>query len=275
MSIRMAGGVELVPAGYEDQLWDDDTGQRFLYRHRPATTFTISEIQENYLWAASRQSLNDPTENVIEYRTALDQAAIEAQGLPMHTSRDRLAAAFLKARRAAFKTTVRTFKDHAQRQLEKGVVCFSMSALSRTMMAHYGNNQGVVICYDREKLESVGDKVSFREIDYVDEPSLIELSQLKNNKGVFDATRVLSGRLYQKHKDWSYEKEIRMLYGDGLDKRIQLPKGAIRAVCFDIDCALPAFEIIAKLCLENDIDIYEAKSGEGYSLKTLKLIRRT
>lgn len=120
-----------------------------------------------------------------------------------------------------------------------GILCLASYCDNPLMWGHYGNSQkGFCIGFNREKLiEELGSKIDKRKINY----SPVKYNKLiPQNKIILagkdqimeEATKYLTNRLFTKSKDWSYEKEFRIVVINFVNKVFKIEGSIINEVIF-------------------------------------------
>jgi hypothetical protein len=147
-----------------------------------------------------------------------------------------------------------------------GVCCFSEKSLNPTMMAHYGDNKGVVFCFDAKKLrrELPEDNVLFK-AEYVKTPGQLNILNLFHEKVTDDKVKDLIDMVIrQKYVDWSYEEEVRLISYIYSDLEVSISKGLIVGVCLGIDASPAAIRVFYRACRELNIPCFKAMPGNHF-----------
>ena len=131
------------------------------------------------------------------------------------------------------------------------------------MMAHYSNNEGIVIAYHRETVEEGAGKL-FWEVDYVKRPPVIDMIKMAFDVAKSEDKRSGLEYLATKHEDWGYEGEYRMISSDTAPTKYSLPDRAIKGVCLTPKASEATENILVEICSSRDIPVYRAKSTSPY-----------
>ncbi|MDF1640441.1 DUF2971 domain-containing protein [Thalassolituus oleivorans] len=279
----------------EEDIWSDTTGEKYLYRYRPANLFTLHEVMFQRLYFQTRDKLNDPAEMRINFQNlekmdlgrkiTLYMRALEKGGLNEATLRNELIEKWVKDWREAQASFISRFdailneseakyRSLTESILKNGICCFSKKPLNPTMLAHYSNNDGVVLAFDRKKmLKSLKiENTGFFNVQYETDQTPIDLKSLifhdlepeSSNKPKIDF-------LAMKYKDWEYESEVRLVSTDkGASSEI-LDNGVLAGLCFAPKSSETTREIFSKICSDNSIPVFECESINSYHYRA-KLI---
>lgn len=269
-----------------EDIWSDRTGEKYLYRHRPAGVYAIDEILKGYVYLTPLDQLNDLNEGRLNFFKAPEATTREeklsyinhiAQKHQASKFSKNLLHSFLVDPERAWAQVEQLFSethDYGVGQLKDaladfniGICCFSKRSLSPTMMAHYGNNQGIVICYDfnalREALES---NVLFP-VDYVESPATLDQYDLffnTHSKADEVLEKSLQSAIRSKYIDWEYEKEVRLYSASYAGRELQLPDGAIKGVCLALNTSGQTARVMLEICNMRNIPLYWSSHGDGY-----------
>jgi hypothetical protein len=139
----------------------------------------IDSILKKYLFCSSFTRMNDPMEGFYRPSKVLSG-------------------------KSDYKDIVREITDIKS---NVGIACFTETYEDVLMWTHYaGNYTGICLAYStKELLAGLPNHISLVRLAYVDEPPLINPSQITNVGNA--ATRILS----QKKYNWAYEREWRIL----------------------------------------------------------------
>ena len=281
----------------EEDIWSDTTGEKYLYRYRPASVFTVHEVMFQGLYFQTRDKLNDLAEMKVEFRqfddiliSTEEKISILMQSLEErgHTVRDlrqqwieRFVSSPSEAKdelnnnfEIAFRKAEIEQRDQVEEILKGGVCCFSTKPLNPTMLAHYSNNDGVVLAFDREKMLSsldVKDNAVFK-VRYESEPIPIDLMSiiLKGLHPEFEQAPSVDF-VAMKHEDWKYESELRLVSMEKNGSFQSLGNGALAGLCFAPKSSETTREIFSKICSDNSIPVFECESINSYHYRA-KLI---
>lgn len=269
-----------------EDIWSDDSGEKYLYRHRSAGIYAIDEILTNYVHLTPLDQLNDLNEgrlNFVEPPGGLSRRDKLAYLNRVATERgafdfkENLVRNFIHDENAAWNQVEDLFADtheYGAGQLKEmlstfniGICCFSKRPLSPTMMAHYGNNQGVVICYDSEVLRRELSSDILFSVDYVDSPVVLDqydlfFGQVNNTELVMEKS--LKNAVRSKYKDWEYEKEVRLYSVEYAGRELMLPDDAIKGVCLAMNASKQTIRVMFEVCRQQNIPLYRSTHGDGY-----------
>ncbi|MBH0075151.1 DUF2971 domain-containing protein [Pseudoalteromonas sp. SWYJ118] len=159
----------------------------------------LESLSENYFWAPTRTSLNDPCEGFFEdqnVNSELDTIfKVFARG-------DSGTANALENVKIVLKELL-GFVD------KSGIYSLSQTPLDELLWAHYAcNHTGFCVEYDLDKLmEYEKNDYRYLAVKYEDSPQKISISDIDTN----EQNKILLKMLGTKSKAWGYEKEIRVI----------------------------------------------------------------
>lgn len=145
-----------------------------------------------------------------------------------------------------------------------GVLCLTEDPLSVLMWSHYANkHQGVCIGLRRSKDNSLGDDDSCSPIIYSDVYPLPSFSQIYKA----DAS-LTDDLLYTKAREWSYEKEWRMISEKG-DCFTVIPGNICRVI---LGCKFPDDKVseVEHICTKENIPLFRAHQVANHFALELK-----
>ena len=180
-------------------------GYPFMFRFRSPNKWTISELEEGYVYFAKRSELNDPhdsnprmvrfTENPSELKSFYN---FISNTFPNQNAKNEFLAEYTP-------DTLRDFmKDKIDFYvLHYGIVCFSIHLKNFPLWANYADNSsGLCLQFNVEKDKNLFSDL--RPMNYVPEPTLINYNPQSEKDN-------LTELFFHKTSDWSYEKEWRLL----------------------------------------------------------------
>lgn len=162
------------------------------------------------------------------------------------------------------------------------ITCFSQEYDNLLLWAHYGNNhKGVCLGYelDLDDKNIYFDKIIYQEIETeivgTKKPSLDIIDrQVQLAEKYLD----LKELYLRKHKDWSYEKEYRMLHLDINSKENYYKNIKLKEVIFGIDTPKSDIELIKTIVKTGykedlkEIKFYQMKQGKNLTLEREEII---
>lgn len=290
-------------------VFSDTTGEKYLYRYRSGSHFTIDEIINNYVYMTSRNQLND----LNEFKWYMDRSNI----LRLSDSNIEVKSKFIidsikKHSGGAKKIALTKFQQDCLKFLSLGTVeyknfihfeymklfnliedkynlmleaenshriaCFSKKPLNATMMGHYGGNEGVVIAYDAEELKKQFGEESLLTVEYLKTPYGFPLLKAFSNSEFdmhADIRKGISGR---KYTDWEYEQEVRLVLQNNAALKVKsnqvvLLPSAIVAVCMAPKIITQYSRVLVHACDQDKIPVYKAVSSDftyGFNAKLIE-----
>ncbi|MDL5514603.1 DUF2971 domain-containing protein [Arenibacter sp. M-2] len=180
-------------------------GQPHVFRFRQANKYTLSELDEGYIWFSSRDSLNDPLDSNPEFVKL--SSDFKEQKLLYDTIADSLLDVGTKRYFDENMDATRLI-EFAQTKVEPfvnsfGIACFTMYPMNEKLWEIYaGNHSGLSLHFDINL-----DKKFFHNvlpIYYIPEIRTREYNPISEPDHIVDL-------FYKKTEDWSYEKELRLL----------------------------------------------------------------
>lgn len=159
----------------------------------------LEAVSENYFWAPTRKSLNDPCEGLF-----YDQG--------VNTQLDFIFKAFSgKANSSTYKlgNVKAALKEVFDFVDKSGIYSLSQTPLGELLWAHYGcNHTGFCVEYDLDKLiEYEKNDYVYLDINYKNSPQAISVSDIDTSS----QNKILMKMFGIKSKAWSYEKETRVI----------------------------------------------------------------
>jgi len=212
-----------------------------LYRFQPIVVpgdDRLSKLKRGEVWMSDPKTFNDPMDMQLVIKDFTDGWSIE----PIHKTNIKNALISLIGDGKAYRQhwlfdeeTIEIFtqwgsdtlpsgdleENHVITALKQslnkfGICCLTSMLESVLMWAHYASNsQGFCIEYDVDWSNRNGDFLYFP-VQYVS-----ELPELCMTEAMFTPSQFLGRALASKHSDWSYEREIRIVYCKG--KAISAP----------------------------------------------------
>lgn len=180
-------------------------GRPHVFRFRAANKYTLSELDEGYIWFSARDSLNDPLDSNPEFVKL--SSNLEEQKLLYDTIADSL----LDSRTKRYfdeNMDAKRLMEFAQTKVKPfinsfGIACFTMYPMNEKLWEIYASNHsGLSLHFDTSI-----DKIFFHNvlpIYYVPEIHPREYNPISEPNHIVDL-------FYKKTEDWSYEKELRLL----------------------------------------------------------------
>lgn len=221
-----------------------------LYKYRELNEFTLQSLKENYFWAPSKETLNDPCEcyySIEAYDTFTNFASL----ISPHVDKDNLNNQF-----------------HSVQNMIKGSGIFSLSKFPTIapMWASYaGEHTGICIEYDLEDL--IGKNKGFYQyfnVAYSDVPPDIGLQD-------FDGETALQKIIGTKSLNWKYEQEFRIIC-DNQGKNYHR-SDAIRGIIFGLKTSDKSKNELMKLLSNRNINFKQlVNDGKSYSLHAQNII---
>ncbi len=182
-----------------------EMGPPYVFRFRPPNEFTLSELEENYVWFSDRNSLNDELDSNPEFvklSTNPEEQKLLYNKIAEHILDSKTKAYFDKNMDAE------RLQEFASTKIKPfvssfGIACFTMYPMNKKLWDIYSaDNKGVCLHFD-----SSDDPEFFHNIlpmFYVSEINEREYSAISQPNHIIDL-------FYKKTKKWSYEKELRLL----------------------------------------------------------------
>ncbi|AVI67577.1 MULTISPECIES: DUF2971 domain-containing protein [Shewanella] len=288
----------------------DELEKKCVFRYRTMNKNTMNEVLNEEIWHSTIDGLNDPFEFPITLdwsnlkdcdNGVLVKYALHFKILPTNE----MTAYFLDGMSDKVREIVVLNLDKLKSSLPEYygglfVACFSKNMRSPLMWSHYSDGmKGVCIAYDRSRLEE-SEQYDLHPVQYNETPLKLDYTHLHMVDAVdefkyFDfvnnehslakgfLVRLLSyDYLYQKHKRWSYEYELRNIIDPNNSRSnpkfghaISRPKGAISAIIIGSKMKKIHINMVNKYCDFHDIPIYVASPKfDDYSVK-IKLYNKS
>lgn len=281
-------------------VFSDTTGEKYLYRYRPDSVYTIDEILNQYVRFSMKDSLNDVFEFSFGGFLSSNRTSLKEKNILLHKLFSRLNATpepTIKVSQSELigietnpdldhfegrgdeligmlESAARSQIETMERHLNKvAVSCFCKKPLNATMMGHYCNNsKGLLISFKRKHLESsLSDISKLLDVIYSSEPYKMSLETFLDSSQVAD-WQLRNELLARKHSDWIYEDEVRAIIPNpevsGTNFYFDL--SCIAGVCF-APSANEAFKrVVCSICRQMNIPVYECKKIDGtYDFKSV------
>jgi hypothetical protein len=181
------------------------SGFPYVFRFRSPSKWTISELEEGYVYFANRNELNDPhdsnpklvqfTKNTTDLKKFYE---FIGSSFPDEESKEDFLKNYTPEKLRDFMTEKIEFYV-----LHFGVVCFSMHLKNFPLWANYAeNSSGLCLQFNVEKDKNLFNNL--RPIEYIPEPNQIIYNPNSEKK-------TLAELFFQKTSDWGFEKELRLL----------------------------------------------------------------
>lgn len=176
-----------------------------VFRFRPPSENTLSELKENYIWFSDRDSLNDELDSNPEFvklSTNPEEQKLLYNTIAEHILDPKTKAYFDKNMDAV------KLQEFASTKIKPfvssfGIACFTMYPMNERLWDIYSeNNKGICLHFD-----SSDDPTFFHNIlpiHYVSHIKEREYSAISQPNHIIDL-------FYKKTEEWSYEKELRLL----------------------------------------------------------------
>jgi len=178
-------------------------GKPFVFRYRPDNDFTLDEIKNSYVYFQKRELLNDPLDSTPDL---IDLKKIDIEKL---FKAFEIIVGKEKREYIEKKLSLKQLEDTVRESIPKfinkhGIACFSMlPGVNMPLLTNYANShQGLYLQYNIEL-----DSNFFRGLklmNYQKELKKIPIELLENEEEIYNL-------FYLKHKNWSYEKELRVI----------------------------------------------------------------
>lgn len=244
---------------------------QILYRYRFGREWDVKNLREDNIWLSTLKEYNDPFENKI----CIDFKAVADDLIRQDTELVEL----MRLRRIdqhnpIYKHYIESAKSRGKELLEEldmksnrlFTACFSETKSSLLMWAHYANaHKGFCIGYKfKDLFKQFG--INILPIAYSDDFLKIDSLDI-----FYDHHETFIKACKTKSKEWSYEKEWRLLgeyrinepYQQGMVIKIPRPVSIYLGVNIDNTLKRQLLDI----CREKDIKIYQMKlSPKGYRL---------
>tara|TARA_B110001454_G_scaffold54930_2_gene53721 strand:+ start:14981 stop:15946 length:966 start_codon:yes stop_codon:yes gene_type:complete len=291
------------------EVFSDTTGDKYLYRYRGASHFSIDEIISNYVYMTSRDQLND----LNEFKWYMDKA----EQFKLRQSTTNIKSTFIidsikklpkdlkRAALSKFQEDCLIFLSLGQEEYEvfidcecdkllkliedkyelmlrsensHRITCFSKKPLNATMMGHYGANKGIVIAYDVEELKKQFGDESLLTVDYLKKPYAFPLLKAFSNNEFDTETEIRKGISGRKYTDWEYEQEVRLVLKDNdalkvKSNQVGLLPTAIVGVCMAPNIVTQYERVLVHACNQHNIPVYKARASDysyGFTAKLIK-----
>lgn len=182
-----------------------EMGPPYVFRFRPPNEYTLSELEENYVWFSDRDSLNDELDSNPEF-VRLSKKPTELKLLY-----DTIASSILDTKTKRYfddNMSLVKLQEFAETKIKPfvssfGIACFTMYPMNKDLWEIYSDNhKGVCLHFN-----SSTDQTFFHNIlpmNYVPEIRKREYNPIFEPNHIVDL-------FYKKTKKWSYEKELRLL----------------------------------------------------------------
>ena len=226
-------------------------GPPHVFRFRAANEYTLSELDEGYIWFSRRDTLNDPLDSNPEFVKL--SSNLEEQKLLYDTIADSL----LDVRTKRYfdeNMDVARLMEFAQRKVEPfvnsfGIACFTMYPMNEKLWEIYASNHsGLSLHFD-----TTTDKKFFHNVHpiyYVPEIHSREYNPISEPNHIVDL-------FYKKTEVWSYEKELRLL--KDRTGRISFNRESLRNIIIGANAKKDFIERIIEITKEKypNINVYQ------------------
>lgn len=286
----------------ENKMQLEEVLEKCVFRYRAMNKNTMKEVLNSTIWHSTIEGLNDP----FEFPISLDWKELEKKDaetltkyalffsiLPQDEIIHYIVNNDLETMYNIIKSNLDKFKVSLPEYCGSLIVsCFSEKHDSPLMWSHYSDGmKGLCIAYDKEKLES-SSLFKLYPVEYNLNPIQFDYKDLKLIRAVDDFkyydyekniksigsgffARLKSYQyLYQKHKRWEYESELRNIIDPDASKSnpkkgelIDYPREAVRGIIIGSKMSNIHKRLVRKYCTMNDIPIFLAKPNfEDYSV---------
>lgn len=182
------------------------TGKPYLFRYRADNDYTLDEIENSYIYFSERESLNDPFDSspdLINFTSDKIDPDAYLQLFRKYFTSEKDKMYFDK--NYSIEELIKLTKEYIPKYLnEFGISCFSMFPyINMTLWANYANNhKGICLQFNYEN--DIEFFQGWRVVKYFEELKQIEYNPTENESQLMDV-------FYIKDKNWSYEKEVRLV----------------------------------------------------------------
>lgn len=288
-------------------IFSDTTGEKYLYRYRGPSERTLEEVEHLYFHASNKKQLNDvnefrcsindgPSNYSIEKMHALLQGGFEQYQPDKANIFTQQCLSALSTGKEEYRSFIRrSFFSHKENLVERSkeifkdyekcrITCFSKNPLSPTMFGLYGNNKGILVCYDVAELTKIVPATAFVHVDYQEKPYSFNAWDMIERREESNLGRELQiGFVGTKHLDWKYEREVRIICADDIIRikgseataysgvRTEMSSVAIKSICLapNVDHSFACK--LYKLCKKWGIEVFKAQHIDGeYKLSAEK-----
>lgn len=261
-------------------LLDDKKPARYLYKYMGVDTLkkktrAQSVMLDSKLWFASPASFNDPFD--MKWRTVIEGAPQEkrarllkimgqnpdiATGTKAH--RESEASRILADQSVLLERANQAGINNAN---NAGVLSLSSEPRSILMWSHYAvNHTGIALQFEIAKHSTF----------FVPAITVKYISDYPIRNWVDDSHKDLEKGLYGKYKDWSYEKERRIIHADFANNYLPYKPFALTGII--LGCCFAEFEWLRKILAERNekhrnlpLKLYKTvQSDSQYKLKIIK-----
>ncbi len=273
----------------QEKDWEDETGERFVFRHRPATVYALDELLSGTLFFQTRENLNDPGELVYQFKDGEDLPPDERRKFYLQvvnllpdpqksTARHYLAKTFasegLDVGNAKLEQLMegilpevrKKCAEVLEQEFKRGICCFTKAGMDPTMIAHYGDNSGLVIAYSRGvgRIDA-GDALS--DVVYGELPPVISAFKLLVSDDPSEHEQFWA----HKSSPWKYEKELRLI-SDGFGPHPkQVGSEHIRGACLMPKADESFTRLVKSICRERSIALFKIDAGDAYKYVAKKV----
>jgi len=226
-------------------------GRPFVFRFRPPNKNTISELKENYIWFSDRDSLNDELDSNPEFVKL--STSPEEQKLLYNIIAENI---FDQNAKAYFDKNMdpERLQEFASTKIKPfvssfGIACFTMYPMNKKLWNIYSeNNKGICLHFD-----SSDDPKFFHNIlpiFYVPKIKEREYSAISKPNHIIDL-------FYKKTKEWSYEKELRLLKDKTV--RVSFEPSSLQNVLIGYDAEQDFIETVVSTIKDryNNVKIFQ------------------
>jgi len=195
-------------------------GKPYLFRYRPDNDFTLDEIKNTYVYFQQRELLNDPFDSIPDL---IDLKNIDIKRLlkVSETIVGKEKREYIENRLSSLQLE-NTIRESIPKFINKhGIACFSLlPGVNMPLLSNYANNhKGLYLQYNIELDTNFFS--GLRLMNYQEELKKIPIELFENEDKIFDV-------FYLKHKNWSYESELRVIkpnYG-----KYEIKRNALRNI---------------------------------------------
>lgn len=250
---------------------------RSLYKYRPFDEFTLEIIANKKIFFPKPDLFNDPydckikIDNSLSLQNYIDLVTEEGHELGKHDLEIESMVSRIRS--------VGLVPDDFIKNVEDGLnwihsLCENVGVLSLSedpknilMWAHYADDhKGMCIEFRRDYSNILGQPEATKKVVYASNYPKIKIMDFKKKK-----PKVIERILRTKSKDWCYEKEWRVIMGNG--NELHPIPGEITAIIFGVKAPQRHIDIIRKLTNGSNIKLIQAEMlTNEYGIKIIKHI---
>jgi len=239
------------------------TGRPYLFRYRPDNDFTLDEIKSSYVFFQKRELLNDPFDSTPDL---IDLKKVDINKL-LKTFEIIVGKEYREyiERKLSTQQLEKTVRESIPKFINKhGIACFSMlPGINMPLLTNYANNhKGLYFQYNIEL--DINFFSGIKPMNYQKEFKKISIELLENEQDIFNI-------FYLKHKNWSYESELRLVKENHGKQKIN--RNALRNIICGYNCSDKyIYRIIEANKLNEHVSIWIMEKPSKLNKLTLNLI---